>query len=108
MLQHIYARVMKWLARGDFSVTRTPRTARARCRAPRRSPLATAGMQRGTLLTVRERDVRQYVLAFPYELSGLAATRPEGVHFNPHLPQTVLRTIRLQRTTLPLTTSEKR
>ena len=56
LLERIYARVMKWLRRRGF--VRDERDADA-SNAPREvSPaeaLATAGMQRGTLLTVRER-----------------------------------------------------
>ena len=59
MLKRIYARLMKWLSRRGL--LRDPDDAHD-SNAPREvSPaeaLAAAGMQRGTLLTVRERDDR--------------------------------------------------
>ena len=57
MLQRIYARVMKWLSRRGL--LRNPDDADASNAPPEVSPaeaLATAGMQRGNLVTVRERD----------------------------------------------------
>jgi hypothetical protein len=55
MLERIYARVMKWLAR--HKLLRNPDDAGASNAPPELSPaeaLATAGMQRGSLVTVRE------------------------------------------------------
>ena len=57
MLQRIYALVMKWLSRRGR--LRNPDDADASNAPPEVSPaeaLATAGMQRGNLVTVRERD----------------------------------------------------
>ena len=57
MLQRIYARVMKWISRRGL--LRNPDDADASNAPPELSPaegLATAAMQRGNLVTVRERD----------------------------------------------------
>ena len=75
LVQRIYARVMKWLSRRGL--LRRADDADAPSAPPSQSPteaLASAGMQRGTLLTVRESGDSS-----PHDDAALAPPPPPGV-----------------------------
>ena len=76
LVQRVYARVMKWLSRRGL--LRRADDADASNAPPSQSPaeaLASAGMERGTLLTVRESgDVRRrHGGCFPFRLEAVEA-----------------------------------